>query len=218
MKMTAPGIYFEKQKHLICTIKNLKMEIQKNMMVTVTYDLMIDDHEGEMIEQATADRPLKFLYGAGMMLPKFEEGLSGLKSGDGFEIALNHLDAYGAVNEDAVVDLPKDIFIVNGQFDPEFIKVGNSIPMMSGDGQRLNGIVLEVADNSVRMDFNHPLAGEDLYFRGQVVDVRPATDQEIVETLSGGCGGGCSSGGCSSGCCGDEGDSCGDGCGSGCGC
>ena len=117
-----------------------------------------------------------------------------------------------------MVDLPKDIFIVNGQFDPEFIKVGNSIPMMSGDGQRLNGIVLEVADNSVRMDFNHPLAGEDLYFRGQVVDVRPATDQEIVETLSGGCGGGCSSGGCSSGCCGDEGDSCGDGCGSGCGC
>lgn len=204
----------EKKMVYIAWINKKRMEVAKNKMVTVTYDLMIDDHEGEMIEQATAERPLKFLYGAGMMLPKFEEGLSGLTTGDGFEIKLNHLDAYGAVNEDAIVDLPKDIFLVNGSFDPDFVKVGNSIPMMSGDGQRLNGIVLEVNDASVRMDFNHPLAGEDLFFRGQVVEVREATDQEVVEAFSGGCGGGCSSGCCG----GDDSDGCGSGCGSGCGC
>lgn len=189
------------------------MEISKNSMVTVTYDLRIDDHEGEMVEQATTERPLQFLYGAGMMLPKFEQELSGLTAGAAFEIKLNHTEAYGAVNEDAIVELPRDIFLVDGKFDPEFIKVGNSIPMMSGDGQRLNGIVMEVADHTVRMDFNHPLAGEDLFFSGQVVEVRQATDEEIVQTLSGGCGGGCSSG-----CCGDSDDGCGDGCGSGCGC
>ena len=190
------------------------MEIGKNMMVTVTYDLRVDDHDGEMIEQATSEKPLQFLYGAGMMLPKFEEGLSGLKQGEAFEIRLNQKDAYGEVNEEALVDLPKHIFMVDGKFDEEFIKVGNTIPMMSGGGQRLNGLVLAVAEESVRMDFNHPLAGEDLFFKGEVVEVRMATEEEIVRTFSGGCSG-CGSGGCGDGCCSDDE---GDGCGSGCGC
>jgi FKBP-type peptidyl-prolyl cis-trans isomerase SlyD len=190
------------------------MEIGKNMMVTVTYDLRVDDHDGEMIEQATSEKPLQFLYGAGMMLPKFEEGLSGLKQGEAFEIRLNQKDAYGEVNEEALVDLPKHIFMVDGKFDEEFIKVGNTIPMMSGGGQRLNGLVLAVAEESVRMDFNHPLAGEDLFFKGEVVEVRMATEEEIVSTFSGGCSG-CGSGGCGDGCCSDDE---GDGCGSGCGC
>ncbi len=178
------------------------------MMVTVTYDLMIDEPDGEVIEQATTENPLLFLYGTGMMLPKFEEGLAGLKAGQPFDILLNHKDAYGEVNDDAVVDLPRDIFLVDGKFDTDLVKVGNTIPMMSGGGQRLNGMVLEVADESVRMDFNHPLAGEDLHFSGQVIDVREATEEELVQAFSGGCGGGCSSG-----CCGDSDDGCGPGCG-----
>lgn len=187
------------------------MEIGKNAMVTVTYDLMLDDQNGEMIEQTTVERPLQFLYGAGMMLPRFESHLSGLKEGDPFEIKLKPDEAYGDVNEDAVVDLPKHIFMVDGKFDEEFIKVGNSIPMMSGNGQRLNGLVMEVGENEIRMDFNHPLAGEHLYFKGTVIGVRQATDEEIVGTLSGGCG---CSGGCSSGSCGpdDEEGSCSSGC------
>jgi FKBP-type peptidyl-prolyl cis-trans isomerase SlyD len=188
------------------------MEIGKNAMVTLMYDLMIDDQEGEMIEQTTEETPLQFLYGAGMMLPKFESQLDGLREGDPFEIKLNHVDAYGEVNEDAVVDLPKNIFLVDDKFDEEFIKAGNTIPMMSGNGQRLNGIVMEVAEDSVRMDFNHPLAGEDLFFKGKILGVRPASEEEIVKTFSGNCG--CSSGSCSS--CGSE-----NGCGSDssdCGC
>lgn len=190
-------------------------------MVTLTYNLMIDDQEGEMIEQVTTERPLQFLYGAGMMLPKFESQLAGLKPGESFEIKLNHKDAYGEVNEDAIVDLPKNIFEVDGKFDDDFIKEGNTIPMMTGSGQRINGLVLQVDEQSVRMDFNHPLAGEDLHFQGEVVDVRAATDEEIVSILtgkggcsSGGCG--CSDGGCSSGSCGTDYES--DDCGCGCGC
>jgi FKBP-type peptidyl-prolyl cis-trans isomerase SlyD len=194
------------------------MEIGKNAMVTVTYDLKIDDHNGEMIEQTTVERPLQFLYGAGLMLPRFESRLAGLREGDPFEIKLTPTEAYGEVNEDAIVDLPKHIFIVDGKFDEEFIKVGNSIPMMSGNGQRLNGLVMEVGDNEIRMDFNHPLAGEHLYFTGTVIGVRQATDEEIVSTLSGGCGcsGDCSSGSCGPGGCGPEDEE--GGCGSGCCC
>ena len=57
------------------------LEIAKHSMVTLTYDLRIDDENGEVIEQATTEKPLQFLYGAGMMLPKFESHLDGQKEG-----------------------------------------------------------------------------------------------------------------------------------------
>jgi len=185
-------------------------------MVTLTYDLRIDDENGELVESATVENPLQFLYGAGMMLPKFETGLAGLKQEDPFNIKLGSTDAYGEVNNDAIVELPRSVFLVNGEFDSELIQEGNTVPMMSSNGQRLNGLVLEVTDETVKMDFNHPLAGEDLYFKGKVVEVREASDEEVAQILSGGGGCGCGShdgGGCGSGSCGsDSGGGCGCGC------
>jgi FKBP-type peptidyl-prolyl cis-trans isomerase SlyD len=213
-------------------LKNLKiiemLEIGKYAMVTLTYDLHVDDENGEMVEQATETQPLEFLYGAGAMLPKFESQLAGLREGEPFTIKLSKNDAYGDVNEEAVVELPKHVFLVGGKFDDELITVGNTVPMMSSNGQRLNGLVLEVNDEIVTMDFNHPLAGEDLFFAGKVIAVREASDEEVAQILSGsgggcGCGSGggsCGSGGCGSGC-GDE-ESCSTdehshgGCGCGC--
>lgn len=185
-------------------------------MVKLTYDLRIDNEQGELVEQATTEQPLEFLYGAGMMLPKFESELIGLKQDDPFTIKITSTDAYGAVNNEAVVELPKNVFLVNGEFDAELIKVGNTVPMMSSNGQRLNGLVLEISDETVKMDFNHPLAGEDLFFAGKVIDVREASDEEVAQILSGGgggCGCGSSDGGCNDGSCGTES---GGGCGCGC--
>lgn len=176
------------------------MEIVKNRMVTLTYDLRLDDQNGDMIEQATSERPLQFVYGAGQMLPKFEAQLAGLKQGQNFQISLTKFDAYGEVNEDAIVELPLEVFMVDGKFDNDLVKIGNTVPMMTGDGQRLNGIVLEVTDQMVKMDFNHPLAGEDLHFEGEILEVRDASDEEIAALFSqGGCG--CGSGGCGGGEC-----------------
>ncbi len=79
------------------------------------------------------------------------------------------------------------------------LAVGNSIPMQDAQGNRLNGIVLELTDENVKMDFNHPLAGEDLHFSGAVLAVREASEDELVEAA--GCGSdGCEPGGCGSGC------------------
>ncbi|WP_347840934.1 FKBP-type peptidyl-prolyl cis-trans isomerase [uncultured Draconibacterium sp.] len=186
-------------------------------MVTLTYDLRIDDENGELVEQATTEQPLQFLYGAGVMLPKFESELVGLKQDDPFTIKIASTEAYGAINNDAIVELPKNVFLVNGEFDAELIKVGNTVPMMSSNGQRLNGLVLEVNDENVKMDFNHPLAGEDLFFAGTVVEVREASDEEVAQILSGGGGCGCgSSDGCSTDSCNDG--SCGTESSGGCGC
>src|SRR6056297_1514792 len=179
-------------------------EIAKNSMVTLTYDLRIDDEKGEVIEQATSEKPLQFLYGAGLMLPKFESHLAGLKEGEPFTIKLTKDDAYGDINKDAIVELPKHVFLVDEKFDDELIKVGNAVPMMSSNGQRLNGLVLEVNDENVKMDFNHPLAGEDLYFAGKILEVREASEEELAQVLSGG-GCGCGSDGCEDGGC-DPGD------------
>lgn len=190
------------------------LEIGKYKMVTLTYDLHVDDQNGEMVEQATAEKPLQFLYGAGIMLPKFELQLAGLKEKESFEIKLAKTEAYGEVNNDAIVELPKNVFLVDGKFDAELITVGNTVPMMSSNGQRLNGLVLEVNDETVKMDFNHPLAGEDLYFAGEVIEVREASDEEVAQILSGGgCGCGSEGGGCDSGSCDTQNSG---GCGCGC--
>jgi FKBP-type peptidyl-prolyl cis-trans isomerase SlyD len=77
-----------------------------------------------------------------------------------------------------VAELPKSIFEVEGKFDTENIAVDKMVPMMTAEGQRLDGMVLEITDEIVRMDFNHPLAGEDLHFVGKVLEVREATDEK----------------------------------------
>ena len=198
------------------------MTIAKDKMVSVTYELKLDGKDGDVFEKAGKDSPLIFLYGSGMMLPAFESGLSDKNTSDTFEISIAAADAYGEVNEEAIVDLPKNIFMVDGKIDEELITPGNTVPMMSTSGQRMEGLVVSVNDDTVQMDFNHPLAGEDLHFTGEILDVRDATPEELSAAYSSGCGcgsgGGCGDGGCEtescgSGSCGDEKAS-----GSGCGC
>jgi FKBP-type peptidyl-prolyl cis-trans isomerase SlyD len=185
------------------------MTVAKDKMVSVTYELKLDGKDGDVFEKAGKDSPLVFLYGSGMMLPAFENGLVDKKINDTFEITIAAADAYGEVNEEAIVDLPKHIFMVDGKIDDQLITPGNSVPMMSTSGQRMEGLVVSVDENTVQMDFNHPLAGEDLYFTGEILEVRDATPEELNAAYNSGCG--CGSGDCGS--CGDENNL--EGCGSG---
>ncbi|QZE13149.1 FKBP-type peptidyl-prolyl cis-trans isomerase [Halosquirtibacter laminarini] len=191
------------------------MSIAKDKKVTLIYDLRIDSFDSEIYESATLENPLQFIYGTNQMLPAFEKAIDGLTEGAEFKINLSQEDAYGEVNEEAVINLPKSVFVTEGKFDEERIKVGEMIPMMTSDGRRMTGVVLEVQDEEVKMDFNHPLAGEELFFVGKIVSVEEPTVEELeaVYNPGGGCGCGSSSEGCGSGCGDNEG-----GCGSGCGC
>ncbi|CDE61896.1 MAG: FKBP-type peptidyl-prolyl cis-trans isomerase [Parabacteroides sp.] len=188
------------------------MKISANKFVAVTYDLYVGEgEERELMEKATREVPLKFIYGTGSMIQAFEDALMGLESGAAFDFTITPENAYGEYNEDYVLDLPKNIFEVDGKFDSEMIQEGNTVPMMDSNGNRMNGSVLEVRDDVVVMDFNHPLAGETLHFKGEVIDVHEPTAEEIAAMTApaGGCGCGC--------------DSCGGGCGDhehgdGCGC
>lgn len=201
------------------------MKISTNKFVALSYDLNVGEgEERELMERATAETPLEFIYGTNSMLEAFEKNIDGLAEGDSFDFVLTPDEAYGEYDDDAVVDLPRNIFEQDGKLNEEVIFEGNMVPMMDTNGNRLNGSVVEVKDDVIKMDFNHPLAGETLNFSGKVLNVRESTPEEIAALFApqGGCG-------CGSGCgCGDgEEDSCGcgsekemagSGCGSGCGC
>jgi len=155
------------------------MQITKNTVVSLSYILKRDDAKGEIIEETRAGDPLVFLFGNGQMLPKFEEHLSTLKTGDDFEFTLASDDAYGEMDQDAIIDLDKSIFEVDGKIDTEMIAIGNVIPMRDDQGHMLQGTVVSVGDDLVRMDFNHPMAGNVLHFKGNVIEVREASAEEL---------------------------------------
>ncbi len=190
------------------------MKISQNKSVSLSYELYVgegDDHE--LMEKATAENPLQFIYGTNMMLPSFEKNLDGLQEGDSFDFTISAEDAYGEYVEENVVDLPKNIFEVEGKFDENVIFEGATLPMMDTNGNRMNGSVVSIGPDSVTMDFNHPLAGENLHFVGQVLEVKEATPEEIAALFS---GGGC---GCGSDCgCGDDCDCSSEEGGKDCGC
>ena len=155
------------------------MKVSDNKVVSLTYELRADDPNGEVVDKADSNSPFSFLYGAGNVLPEFENNLEGLGIGDSFDFKLKDEDAYGAVNENAVVDLPKETFVVDGQLREDLLEVGNVVPMKDQQGNALQGRVVDVADKTVKLDFNHPLAGKNLHFKGEVVDLREATQEEL---------------------------------------
>jgi FKBP-type peptidyl-prolyl cis-trans isomerase SlyD len=173
------------------------MVIEKDKMVSLIYTLREADKEGKVIEQVEDSNPLQFLYGAGQMLPHFEQNLEGKKGGDNFEFGLTSGNAYGDKREELVVDIPRSVFEIDGKFDTETCRVGNQVPMADAEGRRLMGVVLEIKDELVAMDFNHPMAGVDLYFTGEIKEVREATADEIQMYYG---GGSCSTCGSSNSC------------------
>lgn len=155
------------------------MIIEDKKVVSIVYELRKDSAEGELVEELSQDNPLVFLFGSGNLLPKFEDNLAGLKSGDDFSFMLKSVDAYGEIQQNAVVDVPREVFQVEGEEDNGLLKVGNTIPMLDREGRRLNGVVKELGDQTVKMDFNHPMAGSDLFFTGKVTEVREANEDEL---------------------------------------
>ncbi len=180
------------------------MKVGEKKFVSLSYQLHAD---GVFADEATRENPLKFVFGAGFLLPKFEEHIAGLESGDRFTFTLTADEGYGQVNPQMVIDVPKDAFMVNGAIEEGLLTVGNQIPMMTSSGQPLLGHVVEVNEKTVKMDFNHPMAGKTLVFTGEIIEVREATEEDYPHQAHGcDCGCGCSHDDCGGDCCGDHGE------------
>jgi FKBP-type peptidyl-prolyl cis-trans isomerase SlyD len=155
--------------------------VAQNSVVTLTYDLSVtdDNQEKVLVEQAEAEEPMVFLFGHSGLPEEFEHQLDGKNTGDSFSFSLTPDQAYGDYDPQAVVQIPKQVFEIDGKVDEQMLEIGNYLPMADNEGNHMQAKVVEVGDEMVTMDFNHPLAGMVMHFDGKVVDVRAATAEEL---------------------------------------
>ena len=180
------------------------MENKTNKLIAAQYQLFTirDNGERTLVEETTKEQPFVFITGFDAALDALEEHLENLNRGDKFDFELDKEKAFGEYETSRVIELNKEMFIVDGQFDSKNIFKGAQIPLKNEDGNFFIGTVLEIGDAAVKVDLNHPLAGKKLNFKGYIIENREATKDEIKTMLShmngGGCGGDC--GGCEGGC------------------
>ncbi len=165
------------------------MKIQDLVVVSLNYKLS-NHTTGEKIEETTTENPMVFLYGVGGIIPEFEDNIRDKQAGDLFEFAITAENAYGERNEEMIAMIPQNVFHdENGNFDAQMFQVGAVVPMSDNEGNHLRGNIIEVTPEYVKMDFNHPLAGTDLHFSGEILSVRAATQDEIAHGHAHGPGG-----------------------------
>ncbi len=151
-------------------------------MVSITYELVVD---GKTADKATEEKPLDYIHGNHMLLPKFEAEIEGLEPGGEFAFTLSPAEGYGEHNPSMVFNLPMESFVIDGRIPEGLLVEGRVIPMLNGQGQIVQGTVRGFEGDAVKMDFNHPMAGKTLNFTGKVLSVRDATEKELTEGLHG---------------------------------
>ncbi len=188
------------------TKDNKGYTVESGMYVEYSYELT-DAADGNLLFEAARSHPDQMIYGVSQeVIPGLITAMEGLKEGDRFDVELPPAAAFGDRIPDEIMELDRTIFERDGKLADE-VKVDAVLPMMTADGFRIMGKVVSIGDK-VTMDFNHPFAGLTVRYKGEIVTVRPATEDELHPTSGCGCcgNGGCNSdkGGCNSGsgCCG----------------
>ncbi len=156
------------------------MIIANNTVVLCHYTLREGTVTGPLIESTEGGEPLGYIHGIGMMIPLFETNLTGKQAGDSFSFGIKAADAYGEYHEAAAEEIPKSAFNLEGVNAADIFVEGEVLPLEDQDGNQMQGIITQVNEESIIVDFNHPMAGVDLYFTGQIQSVRAATQIEIA--------------------------------------
>jgi len=157
------------------------MKIEKNAVVTMTCELKKTDINGELIDSYDNNEPLKFLMGANNIFEAFENQITGLSKGENFDFVIQAADAFGEYDENGLVSLPYDTIMTSNAEQTGELEVGHPIKVIDQNDTELVGEVKEINkdENTVMVDFNHPLSGLNIHFSGQIIEVRNATEEEI---------------------------------------
>lgn len=159
------------------------MKIGKNTIAKIIYELR-DQLDNSLLQHIPTDEPAEFLIGHNLLLDAFEARLIGLNEGDNFFFTLSFDEAYGPVDTSAIFDLPISTFAEeDGRIDEEVVQVGHVFPMADNEGNRHFGKIIRKMKDRVTMDFNHPMAGKNLIFKGVVVETREASQDDISAHL-----------------------------------
>jgi len=165
------------------------MKVGERTVVTMDYELRYPD--GELIESSIeANQPLIFVYGKGEVLPAIEKAILDKEAGDQVNVKLSPEEAYGKWEEEGMASIPK------AQFPPDMdIEEGMMFMMESENGTPQPFTIVKLEGDDVVVDFNHPLAGQELVFDLYIRDVREATLEDLVKAAPS-CGPGCDKGCC----------------------
>lgn len=149
-------------------LKNKSMsQVKENNTVKVHYTGKLSD--GQVFDSSEGKEPIEFTLGQGRLIPGFEKGLIDMKLQEKKTITIVAEDAYGAVRSDLIQEIPKT------ELPQDIIpEVGMGLVSKSSDGKEMNLLVAEVKTDSIVLDGNHPLAGKDLIFDLQVVEIKDA--------------------------------------------
>lgn len=145
--------------------------IADDVVVTLDYTLTVD---GEVVDSTAGLDPISFLQGYENILPGLEKELYGMKVGEAKKVMILAKDAYGEIEPDAIVEIPR------AEIPKDIpLKPGIELQVTNEDGELLDAVIVSVSKNTVKLDFNHPLAGKDLTFDVTVIDLRAAEPEEI---------------------------------------
>jgi FKBP-type peptidyl-prolyl cis-trans isomerase SlyD len=159
------------------------MKISENKVVVLHY--AVSDSEDTLIDSSYDHSPLSIIQGTGYLIPGLEDALIDHVVGDKFEVAVSAENAYGDRHDEFVQTVPKSMFE-----SVEDLAVGSQLRATTDDGEQ-TVIVLDVTDDEITVDGNHPLAGIDLKFEVDILEVRDATEDELKHGHvhgEGGCG------------------------------
>lgn len=148
------------------------MPIDANKVVTINFTLK--DDEGNLIESTENMKPFSYLSGNNQILPKLEEAVNQMIIGTKKDIKVKAAEGYGEYNNAAIQQIDKKEF-------PEDMKLEEGMHLIanSPDGKQMPFIINKIGENDVTVDFNHPLAGKNLEFNVELLDVRDATHEEL---------------------------------------
>lgn len=159
------------------------MQISDKKVVVLHY--AVSDSEDTLIDSSYDHSPLSIIQGTGYLIPGLESALVDHVAGDKFEVAVNADEAYGQRFDDYVQTVPKAMFA-----DIEDLDVGTQLRATTDEGEQ-TVIVIDVQEDEITVDGNHPLAGIDLKFDVEILEVRDATEEELTHGHvhgEGGCG------------------------------
>jgi FKBP-type peptidyl-prolyl cis-trans isomerase SlyD len=159
------------------------MKIAKNNVVVMHY--AVSDSEGTLIDSSYEDKPMEIIQGTGYLIPGLDDALIDHEAGDKFEVAVACEDAYGERHDDYVQTVPREVLA-----GVEDLSLGTQLRATTDDGEQ-TVIVIDVQDDVITVDGNHPLSGLDLSFDVEIIEVREATADELEHGhvhAEGGCG------------------------------
>jgi FKBP-type peptidyl-prolyl cis-trans isomerase SlyD len=166
------GFLIETEGDRALETQNKPSSVADDVVVSINYSLTVD---GEVVDSTEGDEPLQFLQGHQNIIPGLERELTGMKIGDNKQVVVPPAEAYGEVDPENIVDVPRSEFPTEIPLEP-----GTELEVKNADNEVLSATIAEIKGDTVKLDFNHPLAGKELTFDVTVVDLRQATDEELA--------------------------------------